>query len=195
MLAIWSGPVRVMVESELMDESDGGQELPESDPTTRRGFLEHAANLSMAGGLAAGYGMLGLQAAQYLYPAEAGQTITQFVCTLNQLKVGESLPYTLPSGAKIVVARQQEGETADAFIALSSVCPHLGCKVHWEAVNSRFFCPCHNGAFNAQGEPTEGPPAAANQHLTRYPLTVEGNLLMIQVPLNSVHVSGSEATA
>ena len=101
----------------------------------------------------------------------------------------------MPSGAKIVVARQAEGDTEDAFIALSSICPHLGCKVHWEASNDRFFCPCHNGAFDAQGAPTEGPPAAANQHLTRFRLSVEKNLLMIQVPVGGLNVSDAEASA
>ncbi|MCA9049004.1 MAG: Rieske (2Fe-2S) protein [Planctomycetaceae bacterium] len=179
-------------------ESDGESDdasLSGKDAESRRTFLERAANLTMGGGLAAGYGTLGVCAVRYLYPAEVGRTISQFVCTLDQLQVGESLPYELPSGAKVVVARQQDGNTADAFIALSSVCPHLGCKVHWEAVNNRFFCPCHNGAFDAQGAPTEGPPAAANQHLTRYPLAVEGNLLMIEVPVDAVKVEAAKETA
>lgn len=160
----------------------------------RRGFMEHAATVTMAGGLAAGYGMLAAHATKFLYPANAGESIWQFVCTLDELRVGESLPFTMPSGAKIVVARQQEGDTADAFVALSSVCPHLGCKVHWEANNDRFFCPCHNGAFDAQGAPTEGPPASANQHLTRFPLAVDGSLLMVQVPLGGI-TTDPEASA
>lgn len=178
----------------MQQADDSENQMPDGEAETRRGFIEHAASVTMAGGLVAGYGMLASQAVRYLYPAEVGRTITQFVCTLETLKVGESLPYILPSGAKITVARQEEGDTADAFVALSSVCPHLGCKVHWEAVNDRFFCPCHNGAFDSKGAATEGPPAAANQRLTRYSLVVEGNLLMIEVPVDSVKVSKSEAT-
>jgi cytochrome b6-f complex iron-sulfur subunit len=158
----------------------------------RRAFIARAATVTMVGGLAASYGTLASQATRFLYPANAGETIWQFVCTLNDLTVGESIPFTMPSGAKVVVARQAEGDTNEAFIALSSICPHLGCKVHWEANNDRFFCPCHNGAFDAQGAPTEGPPAAANQHLTRFKLAVEDNLLMIQVPVEGVKVSESE---
>ncbi|MCB9950095.1 MAG: Rieske (2Fe-2S) protein [Planctomycetaceae bacterium] len=149
----------------------------------------------MAAGLIAGYGTLAGIAIKFLYPARVGQTIQQYVCRLDELQVGDSLPFIMPSGAKVVVARQSEGDTADDFIALSSVCPHLGCKVHWEAANERFFCPCHNGAFNAQGAPTEGPPAAANQYLTRYPLAVDGNLLMIEVPVEGISVSNEEASA
>ncbi len=166
-----------------------------SEDKDRRGFLEHAATLTMAGGLAAGYGMLASHATRFLYPANVGESIWQFVCTLDELAVGDALPFTLPSGAKIVIARQEDGDTAESFIALSSICPHLGCKVHWEANNDRFFCPCHNGAFDAQGAPTEGPPASANQHLTRFDLTVEGVLLMVRVPLGGISADRSEGSA
>ena len=168
---------------------------PEASDSDRRSFLERAATVAMGGGLIAGYGSFACYATRFLYPADAGKSTSQFVCTLDQLKVGESLPFTMPSGAKVVVARQADGETADAFIALSSICPHLGCNVHWEANNNRFFCPCHNGAFDAKGAPTEGPPAAADQHLTRFRLSVENNLLMIQVPVGGVTVSASETSA
>ena len=83
-----------------------------------------------------------------------------------------------------------DGDTADAFVALSSICPHLGCQVHWEPQNDRFFCPCHNGAFDASGKPTEGPPATAGQELTRFPLQVMNGLLFIQVPMQSVNGAG-----
>lgn len=181
----------------MQGESDEPAEQsgsPEVD-AGRRGFMGHAATAAMAGGLAAGYGTFAAHATRFLYPANAGESIWQFVCTLDELAVGDSLPFTMPSGAKIVVARQQEGDTADAFVALSSICPHLGCKVHWEAANDRFFCPCHNGAFDAQGAPTEGPPLSANQYLTRFPLAVEGNLLMVQVPVGGITIDRSEGSA
>ncbi len=54
--------------------------------------------------------------------------------------------------------------------------------MHWEAANGRFFCPCHNGAFDSSGAPTAGPPLAAQQHLPQYALRVEGELLLIGLP-------------
>ena len=69
------------------------------------------------------------------------------------------------------------------FIALSSICPHLGCKVHWETQNQRFFCPCHNGAFSAAGVSTAGPPFDVHQNLARFPLKVENGNLFIEVPV------------
>lgn len=158
----------------------------DENATARRGFLQHAATGVMAGGLVAGYGMLAAHAARFLFPAGSRDTAWQFVCTPSELQVGQSLAYVAPSGAKVVIARQGPGQEAGDFIALSSVCPHLGCQVHWEAQNDRFFCPCHNGAFDAAGNPTEGPPATANQPLTRFPLKIENGLLYIEVPLHSV---------
>jgi Rieske Fe-S protein len=135
----------------------------------------------MASGLAGGYGTLAAMAGRFLYPTAKKEENWQFVATLDQLTIGHSIPFRLPSGAKVVVARQQDGDTVDSFAALSSVCPHLGCAVHWEAQNNRFFCPCHNGVFNPSGTATEGPPAAAKQSLTKYPLKVEKGLLYIGV--------------
>lgn len=123
---------------------------------------------------------------EFVYPASGGNTGWLFVCTADRLKPGESLDFATPAGAKIVVARQGEGVTSDDFLALSSVCPHLGCRVHWEAQNDRFFCPCHNGAFDRGGQPIAGPPAAAHQSLVRFPLKVENGLLFLEAPLNSV---------
>ena len=71
------------------------------------------------------------------------------------------------------------------FVAFSSICPHLGCQVNWELQNDRFFCPCHNGVFDRDGNATGGPPAAAGQRLPRYPLKIENGLLFIEVQLES----------
>jgi len=178
----------VKIVSEILKRTRGhaGQSTMNNhaDSASRRAFL--LTGSCMGGGLIAGYGTLGIMAGQFLYPADDGDFGWQFVASLHEIAVGESREYVAPSGARVVVARQTEQETADAFIALSSVCPHLGCRVHWEPHNSRFFCPCHNGAFDRQGQPTEGPPAAAGQQLVRFPLKVEDGLLFIEAPLSSI---------
>lgn len=147
----------------------------------RRGFLGKISSLIMAGGLVSGYGTLAAFAGRFLFPAPKGRENWQFVARLEQLVLGQSLPYQTPSGAKIVIARQDDGDEASSFVALSSVCPHLGCAVHWEAQNDRFFCPCHNGAFDPSGKATEGPPASAKQSLKKFPLKVENGLLYISL--------------
>lgn len=135
----------------------------------------------MMGGLAVGYGTFASYAGLFLYSSESPVT-WQFVATVNTIKTGQALSYVSPTGSRVVVARQGDGDTVENFVALSSVCPHLGCQVHWESVNERFFCPCHNGAFDREGRPLEGPPAAAGQELSRYPLRIENGLLYIQIP-------------
>lgn len=152
----------------------------------RRRFLATTTNVVMASGLAAGYGTFVVMAGRFLFVSNDQSTAWHFLATTDDLEVGDSFTYISPSGAQVVVARQSSGSKAEDFVALSSVCPHLGCQVHWEAQNDRFFCPCHNGAFDRQGNPTEGPPASAGQQLTRFPLKVEDGLIFIKAPVESV---------
>jgi menaquinol-cytochrome c reductase iron-sulfur subunit len=49
----------------------------------------------------------------------------------------------------------------DEIIALSPVCKHLGCTVTWagdEANPDRFYCPCHNGMYEKNGQNVPGTP-------------------------------------
>ncbi len=158
-------------------------ELPD-EGVSRRNFLVSGTTFAMAGGLAAGYGTFAFLGARFLYQTDDGKKAWMFVTDVESLKEGDSFDYRTPEGAGVTLARKGSGKTAEDFVALSSVCPHLGCQVHWEAQNDRFFCPCHNGAFDAAGEPIAGPPKDANQPLTRFPLKVVGTLLYILVPLN-----------
>lgn len=162
-------------------------ELPgQEQATDRRGFLATTSSLTMAGGLIAGYGTFVAMAGRFLYPAGPSVVGWMYVSQTDALRPGDSLVYRAPSGATVVIARHGDTGEVDDFIALSSVCPHLGCQVHWESQNNRFFCPCHNGAFDPKGKAIAGPPASAGQSLPRYPLSVEGGLLFIEVPLESV---------
>ena len=173
----------------MTNQNDAPADQPENVPREsedRRGFFSTTANAAMAGGLVASYGTFGVMAGQFVFPASERSLSWQFVAVTSDLSVGESLEYTTPSGAKIVIARQSDGDSPDDFIALSSVCPHLGCQVFWEPHRTRFFCPCHNGVFDPSGKATEGPPASVGQQLKRYPLRVEGELLYVEAPTRSV---------
>ncbi len=156
----------------------------EADPAVpeRRTALVRGASAAMTLGLVAGYGTFGGMAIRYLYPAAPTATAWLFVADLAGFAPGESRKFVTPSGAPVVVARQASTGSADDFIALSSTCPHLGCQVGWQTAQQRFFCPCHNGTFDAEGRGTGGPPGEAGQSLPRYPLRVEEGLLYIEVP-------------
>ncbi|NIM95691.1 MAG: Rieske 2Fe-2S domain-containing protein [Anaerolineales bacterium] len=62
------------------------------------------------------------------------------------------------------------------FEAMSNICTHLGCRVRWIAEREQFFCPCHNGVFDRQGNVVAGPPP---RPLDRYPVKVEQNQISI----------------
>ena len=179
---------------------------PENVCLNRRGFLSHASSVAMAGGLAAGYGTLALYAGRFVYPDKPRRLEWQVVTVLDRIKAGDSLRFESPAGELITITRRaiQDNASKDStskdsatrdtaskdntdvsgeFLALSSVCPHLGCKVHWESQESRFFCPCHNGAFDATGVAIAGPPKEAGQSLKKYDVRVDANgVVFVLVP-------------
>jgi menaquinol-cytochrome c reductase iron-sulfur subunit len=62
----------------------------------------------------------------------------------------------------------------DKIVALSAVCPHLGCAVGWDASAGNFLCPCHESRFNLAGDKLTGP---SERGLDDLPLqVVEGRL-------------------
>lgn len=170
----------------MANEKSEPKQKDQPEDGDRRTFLSTAASVAMTGGLVAGYGAFAAVAGRFLYPAGAGEKRWVFVTELARLNPGESLVFRTPGGATAAVARRGNAGDVSDFIALSSTCPHLGCQVHWEANQNRFFCPCHNGTFDPSGKATGGPPAKAGQSLKPYPLRVENGLLFIQVPLEEV---------
>ena len=49
----------------------------------------------------------------------------------------------------------------DELSALSPVCTHLGCLVHWNNSETSWDCPCHGSRFNPDGRVLNGPAVAA----------------------------------
>jgi glycine/D-amino acid oxidase-like deaminating enzyme/nitrite reductase/ring-hydroxylating ferredoxin subunit len=58
-------------------------------------------------------------------------------------------------GGKLAVYRDAHNE----LHAVSAVCPHLGCIVAFNAVESSWDCPCHGSRFGVTGELMSGPAA------------------------------------
>lgn len=44
----------------------------------------------------------------------------------------------------------------DQVTALSSICPHLGCVLGYDARADRIVCPCHNAIFECEGKQDAG---------------------------------------
>lgn len=65
-----------------------------------------------------------------------------------------------------------------AYIAMSNICTHLGCRVRWIAEQKQFFSPCHNGIFDINGNVVSGPPP---RPLDRYEIKLEADQLFVLV--------------
>ena len=48
--------------------------------------------------------------------------------------------------------------TADSWQVFAVNCAHLGCPVRWFPQSGLFMCPCHGGAYYADGSRASGPP-------------------------------------
>ncbi len=152
-------------------------EPPSTDrKPTRRGFFGWAAmGLGLFASAAVGLTVVG----RFLLPRSRGErTRRLYVGQLSELPLGESQPFRAPSGETFLLTN-----TVDGVVAFNATCPHLGCKVHWEAQHDRFFCPCHGGAFAPDGTPTEGPPKDENTPLKPLALTVDGGAIYAMVPV------------
>lgn len=58
---------------------------------------------------------------------------------------------------RIAVYRAEDG----SLQALSARCTHLGCVVHWNALEQSWDCPCHASRFDITGKVLHGPAPAA----------------------------------
>jgi Rieske Fe-S protein len=63
-----------------------------------------------------------------------------------------------------------------SFAALSPICTHRGCTV--DVQGPRLVCPCHRSTYDREGRVLRGP---AQRALTRYPVTREGDELVIEL--------------
>jgi menaquinol-cytochrome c reductase iron-sulfur subunit len=67
----------------------------------------------------------------------------------------------------------------DKIVALSAVCPHLGCAVGWDPGAGNFLCPCHDSRFSPEGAKLTGP---SERGMDELPLQiVEGRLQLTWV--------------
>jgi nitrite reductase/ring-hydroxylating ferredoxin subunit len=85
-------------------------------------------------------------------------------------------------------ANAWDGETANiacwvrriddqTFQVFAINCAHLGCPVRWFSQSGLFMCPCHGGAYYADGSRASGPP---ERGLFEYAYRVNRGTLMIR---------------
>lgn len=72
---------------------------------------------------------------------------------LSEIPPGEGRVVEI-GGEKVAVYRSAAGEVH----AVSAVCTHAFCLVHWNSAETSWDCPCHGGRYTVRGEVIEGPP-------------------------------------
>lgn len=88
---------------------------------------------------------------------------------------------TRPDGAIRVLPHGMEDpiyllRNGNEYRALSPICTHRGCTV--EVQTDRLVCPCHGSTYDRDGQVLKGP---AQRALARYPLTISGDEIVIEV--------------
>jgi Rieske Fe-S protein len=80
-----------------------------------------------------------------------------------------NLPPDRPTSMVLTLSRQDGWERITQQVAVfvvpneeqprvfSSVCPHLGCPIHYDNATHHFVCSCHQSIWNRDGEKMEGP--------------------------------------
>ncbi len=70
--------------------------------------------------------------------------------------------------------RRVDNSTCQVF---ATNCAHLGCPVRWFPQSGLFLCPCHGGAYYADGSRASGPP---QRGLFEYPARIDRGTLLIR---------------
>jgi glycine/D-amino acid oxidase-like deaminating enzyme/nitrite reductase/ring-hydroxylating ferredoxin subunit len=72
--------------------------------------------------------------------------------SIEAVKAGEGKLVDV-RGKRVAVFRADDGDLK----VLSSVCPHLGCTVHFNNAERTWDCPCHGSRFATDGHVIDGP--------------------------------------
>ncbi|MDP7369531.1 MAG: Rieske (2Fe-2S) protein [Nitrospinota bacterium] len=144
---------------------------PPEENLKRRGAM---VGMGMIAALAVSYGTAAIYGLRYLFGRQkAPRKIPVLVAAFADVPEGGSLLKEDLSGQKFLLVRS--GENIRAF---STACTHLGCQVHWKPGEKTFFCPCHDGVFDADGNPVSGPPPSP---LAQKPVKIRGSSIFVSM--------------
>ena len=137
----------------------------QDDAVTRRQLLRFAVYTS--GALFAGTAGIALLSRV----RREGPATRVAIAREDELREGEARYFVYPEGEQAVLVKARGGE----LVAFSQRCPHLSCAVVYQDDAQRFYCPCHEGAFEVRsGVPIAGPP---RRPLARITLVREGGVV------------------
>ena len=92
--------------------------------------------------------------------------------SFSSLAVGEAR-FIRHGSTPIYVVRASETEV----VALPAICTHLRCILKWNPGTGQFLCPCHQGAFDRNGNVLHGPPSRA---LAPYAADIQADEIVVR---------------
>ncbi len=122
--------------------------------TTRRGLLR-----GFLGSIGA-VGLGGVIYGAYRFLAPSAGSCASVEIALNDIPAGGAYPFQFGTAPGLLF-KSEDG----SLKAFSLVCSHLGCTVQWKPEKRAFYCPCHDGLFDAEGQVVSGPPPAPLERL------------------------------
>jgi cytochrome b6-f complex iron-sulfur subunit len=122
-------------------------------------------------GLVGGLGLGGLIYGIYRFLAPGAGADASVEISLSDIPMGGAYPFQYGTSPGLLF-RGEEG----SMKAFSLVCTHLACTVTWNPEKKNFYCPCHEGLFDAEGHVISGPPPAP---LERFKVEVKGDKAVI----------------
>jgi Rieske Fe-S protein len=159
--------------------------IPEGDPGRRR-FLK-IATCAIGGGIGA---VVAVPAVRYLLDPVGRKVVTTGtepidVASITDLEIGGA-----PKRYRVIAPSIRDGwstiddvplgaawlsrPSENQVVALSSICPHLGCAVGFDG--NDFRCPCHESAFAPSGERKSGPAERGLDPLPVAPIGKDGRI-------------------
>lgn len=155
-----------------------------SDVSRRRMFLKTALLFNGALGVLLGVPIVRFLLSPVTRGRKPGYETWVSLGSFDQFPSGETRLATYRNP----VAHTWDGDTADIpcwvrhlngdeFQVFAINCAHLGCPVRWFPKSGLFMCPCHGGAYYADGSRASGPP---ERGLFEYPFKIADGKLLIQ---------------
>ncbi len=154
-----------MSDATTQKQATGSIETEPAFAITRRKVLKGFLGLCAAIGL--GNIIYGIY--RFWAPGGGGEAAVEI--PLSEISEGGTIQFRY-GGAPGIIFRGEEG----SLKAFSLVCTHLACTVSWNGEKKEFYCPCHEGFFDAEGKVVSGPPPAP---LERWKVEVRGEKIVI----------------
>lgn len=141
----------------------------EKNAISRRHFLStfSISSLSLLAAIATFIG------GGFLYPLGRRKPSALFICLESEVPNDKPMEIHDLRGRKVLLMRKAD----NTLLALGTVCTHLGCAVHYRPKTRSLECPCHQGVFDAEGNPVSGPP---QRPLDRYEVEIREGKVFVQ---------------